>query len=129
MIEKLKQQLQYGTKTIEFSIIRNRRIKTSEIIVDVDDVIVRTPFHKPVAEIYEVVRKKAKWILNKQLEYRGHNSQIIKPTYLHGSTLPYFGKNYPLKIENNQGKNGRFEFENDEFILTVLRLQRKRSGC
>ena len=115
----MKQQLQYGTKIIEYSIIKSRRIKTSEIIVDADNVVVRAPFRKPAVEICEIVRRKANWILKKQLEYRAHNPQIIKPTFLHGSTLPYFGKNYPLKIMHNRGTNGEIEFENGEFLAYI----------
>jgi predicted metal-dependent hydrolase len=101
MIRQLKQQLQYGTKTIDYSIIKSRRIKTSEIIVDADNVSVRSPFQKPISEIHEIVRKNAGWILKKQLEYKNQNPEIMKPNFQDSSTLPYSGKNYALKIISN----------------------------
>ncbi|MDQ6866625.1 MAG: M48 family metallopeptidase [Thermoproteota archaeon] len=119
MIQKFKQQLQYGTKTIEYSIINSRRIKTSEIIVDADDVIVRTPFHKPVVEISDIVRKKANWILKKQLEYKNQNPEIMKPTFQDNSMLPYSGKNYALKIIANHQGSEKIEFENGEFLIYI----------
>jgi hypothetical protein len=38
--------LQFGSKTIEYSVIPSKRIKTSEIIVDANEIIVRTPYNK-----------------------------------------------------------------------------------
>jgi predicted metal-dependent hydrolase len=119
MIQKLKQQLQYGTKTIEYSIIKSRRIKTSEIIVDADNVSVRSPFHKPVSEIHEIVRKKAGWILKKQLEYKNQNPEIMKPNFQDSSTLPYSGKNYTLNIISNYQGRQKIEFENGEFSIYI----------
>jgi predicted metal-dependent hydrolase len=119
MKQKRKQQLQYGTKIIEYSIIKSRRIKTSEIIVDADDVIVRTPFHKPLTEIYDIVRKKANWIVKKQLEYNLRKPQITKPTFQHGSMLPYLGRSYPLKVKSKQRGNEKIELVNGEFLIFV----------
>lgn len=117
MILSLKQQVHYGTKTIEYSIIKSKRVKTSEIIVDANSVVVRTPFHKSTSEVHNIIRKKADWILKKQLEYRVNNSQIVKPTFQHGSTLPYLGKNYPLHIMSNQEIDEKIMFENGQFLV------------
>jgi predicted metal-dependent hydrolase len=67
MIKKQKQKLNYGNKTIEYSIIKSKRVKTSEITVDKDEVIIRTPFNKSASEIRKMIQQKAPWILNKQL--------------------------------------------------------------
>ena len=94
MIPQREELLRYGSKTIAFCIVKSKRIKTSEIIVDANIVVIRTPFHKPASEVHGIVREKAGWILRKQLENRLNDSQIIKPTYQHDSTLPFLGKNY-----------------------------------
>lgn len=117
--QQLKQQIQYGTKIIEYSIIKSRRIKTSEIIVEADNVSVRSPFHKPISEIHEIVRKKAGWILKKQLQYKNQNPQIMKPNFQDNSTLPYSGKNYALKIISNYQGRQKIEFENGEFLIYI----------
>ncbi|MDQ6668321.1 MAG: hypothetical protein M3Y53_08875 [Thermoproteota archaeon] len=41
-----------------YSIVKSKRVKTSEIIVDADKVVVRAPFHKPVVEIHDIIQKK-----------------------------------------------------------------------
>jgi hypothetical protein len=49
--EEGEDKIQYGTVTIPYDIIRTKRIKTSEIIVDADKVTVRTPLDKDTSEI------------------------------------------------------------------------------
>ena len=46
-----KDKVKYGTATISYDVIKSRRIKTSEIIVDANSVIFRTPFHKKIQDI------------------------------------------------------------------------------
>ena len=97
MTTKMKGKLRYGNTTINYSIIKTKRRKTSEIIVDKDTVEIRTPFNKPNHEIRNIVKDKANWILKKQKEYRDMNPEITKPIFGENSTLPYLGKNYPFK--------------------------------
>jgi predicted metal-dependent hydrolase len=61
-----QQKLHHGTSIIDYSIVRTRRRKTSEIIVDEENVIIRTPYHKSIEEINDMVRGKANWIRKKQ---------------------------------------------------------------
>jgi hypothetical protein len=65
----------------------------------------------------------------KQLEYKNEPPrQIIAPTYQEDSTLPYLGKNYPLKIMNHQkDKENKFEFVNEEEFLVSLDINSKAS--
>jgi predicted metal-dependent hydrolase len=118
MIEKLNQKLNYGTDVIEYSAVKTRRRKTSEVIVDKDTVEVRSPFNKPDHEIQKFVSDKASWIYKKQREYRDMNPQLTKPTFRENSTLPYLGKNYPLKILS-QEKNS-IGFIDGQFIITLF---------
>lgn len=76
-----RQKLHYGTSIIDYSIVRSRRRKTSEIIVDEEHVIVRTPYNKPIEEINDIVRGKAKWIITKQAEYKSESPVIVRPVF------------------------------------------------
>ena len=71
--------------------------------------------NKSLEDSKNLVKRKASWILKKQLEYQSkqHNLDILTPTFENNSTLPYLGKNiklavfsYPrgskLKLKNNQ---------------------------
>ena len=99
-----QQKLHYGTSVIDYSVVRSRRRKTSEIIVDAENVIIRSPCDKSLEEINEIVRGKAKWIRTKQAEYKSASPEIVKPVFEEGSTLPYQGVNYPFRIVNGQGE-------------------------
>ena len=86
MIRQQQDRVKYGTATIPYCIIKTRRIKTSELIVDADTITVRAPLDK------------ASWILKKQ---RDTIPEITKPSFKEDSTLPFLGNNYPLTINQN----------------------------
>jgi len=113
-----KHELYYGTSVIKYSVIKSRRIKTSELIVDNNEILVRTPFDKPDHEIQKIIQNKAKWILKKQKEYRDMSPEVLKPAFKDGSTLPYLGKNYPLKIFTREAKNS-ISFADGQFIVNI----------
>src|SRR5215218_5485490 len=95
---KSRQSYQYGNRKINYTLVKSKRRKTSEVIVDKDEITIRAPFDKPILEVEKILDNKIKWILTKQKEYTHSSKEIILPTFLLGSTLPYLGKNYKLKI-------------------------------
>lgn len=117
---EIRDSIQHGSASIEYYVIRTGRIKTSEVIVDSDRIEVRTPIAKSLEETRNLIRGKAEWILKKQYEYRHAIHQIRKPTFGENSTLPYLGKNYPLKINKNQTKS-RLRFIDNEFIVDITK--------
>jgi predicted metal-dependent hydrolase len=114
MIKKAK--IRYGTINLPYHVIKSKRIKTSEIIVEGNNVTIRTPLNKDLSEIRRIVSDKASWILKKQKEYRETIPQIIKPTFEENSTLPYLDKNYSLKILKRQTTND-INFVDGEIII------------
>ena len=102
---RIQQKLQYGTRIIDYSIVRSRRRKTSEIIVDAENVIVRTPYDKSIEEINDIVRGKANWIRTKQSEYKSASPEIVRPVFEEGSTLPYLGRELSLSNRKWPEKN------------------------
>ena len=108
-----KDKVRYGTTTIPYHIIKTKRVKTSEVIVDADTTItVRTPLEKNKHEIQRIVLDKASWILQKQREFRKSTPQLVRPTFKENSTLPYLGKNHLLVIIKKDKKQS----ENDATI-------------
>ena len=61
-----KQIYQYGNQKVEYNLVRSKRRKTSEIIVDENDITIRVPFHKPLSEIKKILSDKIRWIIEKQ---------------------------------------------------------------
>ena len=114
MIRKVR----FGNATIPYSIIKSNRRKTSQITVDKDSVVVRTPSSKTTSEIKKIVDGKKKWIFRKQLEFQKQNSVILKPTYIVGSKLPYLGRNLTLKILKNK-KTESVSLKKDTIIVSI----------
>lgn len=106
-----KHEYLHGTKKIEYFVFRTRRSKTSEIIVDSDEIVIRVPYSKPDKEIESIIKQKISWILNKQREilHGEKKIEISKPVYAEGSTLPFLGKNYKIqvKIIDSQKENSK----------------------
>lgn len=115
-----KDRVRYGTMTISYDIVKTRRVKTSEVIVEPDlTITVRTPIEKRKAEIQRIVLDKASWIIQKRKELRESIPDLIKPTFKENSTLPYLGKNYRLIIRKDSHSNNELRFANGEFVVTI----------
>lgn len=110
-----KQIYQYGNLKIEYNLVRSKRRKTSELIVDENDITLRVPFNKPSSEIEKILFNKIRWIIEKQKQQRKKEKEIIKPTYLQDSTLPYLGNNYRLKIIRKNNNLSKIDFDKLEF--------------
>jgi predicted metal-dependent hydrolase len=118
---KSQQSYQYGTRKIDYNLIKSKRRKTSEVIVDKDDITIRAPFDKSILEIEKILDDKIRWILKKQKEDENSAREIISPTFLPDSKLPYFGKNYTIRImvRDKEEKQNSIEIVNDNLLVFV----------
>jgi predicted metal-dependent hydrolase len=118
MILQQQDKVKYGTATIPFNVIKTRRIKTSELIVDANTITVRVPLDKNKVEIRRIVLDKARWILKKQKEYKGTTPVVAKPSFKENTTLPYLGIKYSLNIYKNQTRNS-IEMVDGKFLARL----------
>lgn len=109
--------LKHGGDIIKYTVVKSKRIKTSEIFVDARSVLIRTPQNKPDNEVAQLVRSKASWIAKKQREYQRLQSQFSNPTFESGSTLPYQGRHLTLQIITGH-RNNAIRLVNGEFLAT-----------
>ena len=114
MIRKVK----FGNATISYTVVKSNRRKTSQITVDKDSVVVRTPVSKRMAEIKEIVDGKKQWIFRKQLQFQKQRSVVIKPTFIPGSKLSYLGRNITLKILKNR-KTEAVTLKKDTITISI----------
>ena len=114
-----KQSYQYGTRKIDYILIKSKRRKTSEVIVDKDEITIRTPFDKSIPEIEKILDDKIRWILKKQREDEESSREIISPTFLPDFTVPYLGKNYTIKImvRDKEKKQHSIEIANNNLLV------------
>jgi len=114
MIRKVK----FGNATISYTVVKSNRRKTSQITVDKDSVVVRTPVSKRMAEIKEIVDGKKQWIFRKQLQFQKRSSVVQKPTFIPGSKLSYLGRNITLKILKNR-KTETVTLKKDTITISI----------
>lgn len=118
-----KHVYQYGTKIVNYNLVRSRRVKTCELIInDENTVVIRSPYSKSLAEIEGLLKNKINWISRKQIEYKGreHRIEIFKPTFQNNSTVPYLGRNLRLNIIQSYPKdNDVVEYKNNQLFAFV----------
>ena len=96
-----KEIFEHGNNNILYNLVRSKRQKTSELIIENEnEITLRVPCDKPLEEIKDIIQKKIQWILKKQDEYRKTTPEIKELSYLPSSTLPYLGNNYTIELRN-----------------------------
>ena len=120
-------KIKFGSTVIPYTVFKTKRRKTSQISVDKDNVVVRTLLTKSNGEIKQMLQQKAKWIFEKQDQFKKQKSAIVKPTFSKDTTAPYLGKNCILKINLEQKKKS-VKFTNSVITinLTGKRFLRKQ---
>lgn len=89
---------QYGTSTIEYSIIRSNR-KTVTISVEPNkNVVIKAPLALSDDQVMEIAKGKAKWITGKLYEMQGIDSRRYTRQYVNGESFLYLGRNYALQL-------------------------------
>lgn len=62
-------KIRYGNSVISYTVVKTKRRKTSEIIVNKNGIEIRTPLTKKDSEIKQLVDDKKQWIFKKKLEF------------------------------------------------------------
>jgi predicted metal-dependent hydrolase len=101
-------------KDIDYSLTRSGRKKTISIYIERDgEISVLAPELISMAKIEEIIESKRLWIYKGLAEWEDLNAKRIKREFVSGESFPYLGRNYRLKIADNQTKplilkNGHF---------------------
>ncbi|WP_299798007.1 SprT family zinc-dependent metalloprotease [uncultured Maribacter sp.] len=94
--------IQFGSKQIDFQIEYSER-KTLGITVSPDmDVLVKAPNDSTISKIEEKLKKKAPWIIKQQSFFLTYHPKTTKRNYISGETHLYLGRQYLLKVEENE---------------------------
>ena len=89
---------QYGTATIEYSLIRNERKNVSISVEPNKYIVVKAPLGLSNDEVLIVVKGKAKWITQKLFEMKEIESRKYHRQYVNGESFLYLGRNYSLQL-------------------------------
>lgn len=73
-------RIRYGNSVISYTVVKTKRRKTSEIIVNEKGIEIRTPLTKKDSEIKQLVDDKKQWIFKKKLEFSDKRRKKIPKT-------------------------------------------------
>jgi len=89
----MKSKIRYGNSVIQYTVVKSKRRKTSEIRVDEKGVEIRTPFYKKDSDVQKIIHDQKHWIYKKQLLFKDRKKQRkrvyktkLKDTYLEKRT-------------------------------------------
>ncbi|NEW60981.1 M48 family metallopeptidase [Sulfurovum sp. bin170] len=117
LMPKALHSIAYGTRMIEFELLRKHRLKNSYIQVTRDGVLVKTNRSTSMREIKAFVSKKSAWIVKHMDDLK---AKKVEEKMVTGSQIYYLGKSYYLEIrEDRELKNAKLEFTNSKFIITT----------
>lgn len=90
--------IEYGTRTIEFS-VEFRERKSLEISVEPPNIVnVVAPIDTTEEVIDQKVKKKAQWIVQKLFLFKDMEYQKINRELVNGESFMYLGRNYSLQL-------------------------------
>ena len=99
------ESVQFGSKRINFLVVYSAR-KTLGITVTPDlDVLVKAPVDSSMDKIKEKILKKAPWIIKQQSFFLTFHPKNTVRKYIAGETHLYLGRQYLLKIINDELNN------------------------
>lgn len=98
----MRASIQFGSKQIDYQIEYSDR-KTLGITVTPDmDVLVKAPIDSTISKIEEKLKKKAPWIIKQQSFFLAYHPKTTERKYISGETHLYLGRQYLLKVEENE---------------------------
>jgi len=105
----------YGTRSIEFEVIRKARMKNTYIQVTANGVLVKTNKSTSMREINSFVTKKSAWIVKHTENLK---AKKVESKLLTGSRIYYMGKSYYVEIkESDKVQRATLNFSHSKFVI------------
>jgi predicted metal-dependent hydrolase len=125
-----KESIQFGSKQIEFQLVYSDRKSLGITVTPEMKVLVKAPTDTSMEKVKEKIRKKAPWIIKQQSFFLSFHPKSPQRKYISGETHLYLGRQYQLRIRNNElgimnecvKLNGRFlnVYTNDKAKVKCL---------
>jgi hypothetical protein len=117
---------EYESKIIEYQLIKSNRKTVTISILPTKKVVVKTPKYLSDKEIMNMVKQKAKWIVNNISKTPDNNTLKQERKYEDGEKLLYRGLEYKLKIiEDSNIKNPKIQIHQDEIVVVMKQVNRQ----
>lgn len=104
-----KYSIKYGEKIIKFEVER-KNVKNINLNVKPDmKVVVSANFSVPTEYLLKFVKEKASWIIKNISYFKDAQPEITSvKEYISGESFKYLGKQYRLRVEENQDESVRY---------------------
>jgi len=109
-------KIKYGKSIIQYTVLKSKRKKTSEIQVNEKGVELHVPISKTKLQIKDIMERKKHWIYKKQLEFKSEKKDQKRNIYK--TFIPHLGKNCLLEINTEQKKKS-IKFTNLKFTINL----------
>ncbi len=115
--------IHYGNRKIFFDIKRTSRKKTVGIHVDRQGVVVVfSPSLLKIDNIKEIVRKRARWIIDKQKLVKNNSLLGSIKEFISGEAFSYLGRQYRLKVvKSDTEKEEKCKLIRGRFVVKINR--------
>lgn len=111
--------IQFGNKTIPYTLKTSHRRKTLSISVDHYGVSVISPSDVEITRIESTLQKKAPWIIKQLSDFSEMNTEGKERLFLSGEKLPYLGRHYRLKVQKTESNKPSFRFYQSGFYAEL----------
>jgi predicted metal-dependent hydrolase len=95
-------KIQFGSKVIDFRLEYSDRKSLGISVTPEMTVLVKAPVGISMEIVEEKIRKKAPWIIKQQSFFISFQPKTPQRKYISGETHLYLGKQYRIKIMNNE---------------------------
>jgi predicted metal-dependent hydrolase len=111
-------RVEHGGSTIEYTVIRSRRRRTTmQITLDPEaGVVVAAPQGIPAEQLRDLVGRRAGWITRR---IAGQALQPRPRRFASGESLPYLGHQAPLELTLNGTRRVRVDFAHGAFAVVA----------
>jgi predicted metal-dependent hydrolase len=109
-------QIKLDEEVFEIIHRTNKRIKRIGLMIEnQNEIVVKTPLGFKANNIREIVESNKEWILRSFLKVPAKNMF----DFIHGGTLPFMGKNYPIEmLDDEKMVHVRVKFDENKFLIT-----------
>lgn len=94
--------IQFGSRTIDFHLEYSNRKSLGITVTPEMEVLVKAPADTSLEKVKEKIRKKAPWIIKQQSFFLSFQPKTPQRKYINGETHLYLGRQYQLRIINDE---------------------------
>lgn len=112
----------YESETFEYKVIKKKRKTLGIKITNDAEVVVSAPIGVTESVIYDIVNKKAAWIIEKLNQIKEIEKYKEKEEFVDGKKVEFLGQVYLLKINRNFDREKALVYLADNNIVVNIRL-------